>query len=287
MKIQPRSQSRQSRTPNLFMLSALWFLGVFALNIACTWDAPPQPQQEKSKSVSLDFPEAAVPGIPTATLVEEAGLFPEAAPQVNPISDSPARVKPRTVHLPEASASVAVASTEAKTIQPIEKAKRKTAAPDSEDWEKALAKVIENRPVFRMPENSKTKSTPLPTVSYKEGLVQVVKAVSCAGIEKRRPFDRRSVFTPKDDKVWIWLHLSNTGDPTKVKLLWKKEGETRWRVTLNVGKGKRWRTWARKTMGVGSIGNWSVEVHDLEGNILDTLQFHVQEPRDVSLNSDV
>ena len=55
--------------------------------------------------------------------------------------------------------------------------------------------------------------------------------------------------------------------------LWKKDGVKIWTVDLNVGHGRRWRTWARKAIRRVNVGSWTVEVQDRAGNLLETVAY--------------
>ena len=112
--------------------------------------------------------------------------------------------------------------------------------------------------------------------AFQAGDIEVLRAVTCANVDQRRPVDVKETFTTKDDKVWVWLQLKNKGPATTVDLVWKKDGQRKWKVDLNVGHGRRWRTWARKSIHRVNVGAWTVEVHDAAGNVLDTLAFNVK-----------
>jgi hypothetical protein len=96
------------------------------------------------------------------------------------------------------------------------------------------------------------------------------------GVEKRTPLGVASEFTTDAEKVWAFIKVKNTNEPTKIRMVWKKDGKARMDVKLRVGKSKGWRTWSYRTIRKRDVGQWTVDVLTLEGDKLHTMKFEVK-----------
>ena len=99
----------------------------------------------------------------------------------------------------------------------------------------------------------------------------VVTAKAAKGVEKHQPVDEATEFAVKD-KVWIWTEV--TGAPnTKIKHVWKRDGNEEWSQELAIGDSKKWVTNSRRTVKAGS---YVVEIQDGEGKKLTEVAFSVK-----------
>ncbi|MDP6944977.1 MAG: DUF2914 domain-containing protein, partial [Myxococcota bacterium] len=112
--------------------------------------------------------------------------------------------------------------------------------------------------------------------------LHVVDAAVAHGVSRRQPV-RPSERFHVGQVVWAWTAVANRGETAPVTMLWRRDGVVRSRMTLEVGKSPRWRTWSRRTLRGHDVGAWQVEVLDAQGAILRTLSFEVA-PRPVDLS---
>ena len=123
---------------------------------------------------------------------------------------------------------------------------------------------------------------PAPIVRASEPRIQapaalaVVEATLAHGVSKRRPVRPATEFRV-GDVAWAWISVKNSGEAQPATMIWYRDGEVRSRLTLDIGKSPRWRTWSRRTMRSSDVGSWQVEVHDQHGEIIHTLRFDVIE----------
>ena len=60
-------------------------------------------------------------------------------------------------------------------------------------------------------------------------------------------------------------------------MVWKRNGKVRSTAKLKVGKSPGWRTWSRVNLHRWDAGQWSVEVSDKAGNLLQRTNFNVDD----------
>lgn len=94
-------------------------------------------------------------------------------------------------------------------------------------------------------------------------------------LEERQPVDRATTFKV-GEKIYGWVELANSGAETAIEMVWKRDGSESWRTTLSVGRGKTWRTWARKKFRKGDAGTWTVEIV-ADDKVLKSATFTVSE----------
>lgn len=87
-----------------------------------------------------------------------------------------------------------------------------------------------------------------------------------AGIENRRLVGKSDRFR-LGTKVWFWTRVEGGAAGDAVRHVWIHEGRTMSDVRLRVGSAS-WRTQSAKTMFDGSVGRWTVEARDLDGDVL-------------------
>ncbi|MDP6946698.1 MAG: DUF2914 domain-containing protein, partial [Myxococcota bacterium] len=102
--------------------------------------------------------------------------------------------------------------------------------------------------------------------------LEIVDAALALGVERRKPVQAGENFR-LGEKVWAWVSVRNPDPQAEITMVWKRDGVVRSRMTLNVGKSPRWRTWSRYTLRPTDEGLWTVEVLDAEGNLLHVMGF--------------
>ncbi len=115
-------------------------------------------------------------------------------------------------------------------------------------------------------------STMVAAPAAAEGEPVVREFVLTHGIVGREPTDDTNEFTTRDEKVFAFARINNTGAPTAVNIVWRHEGIQHGSVWLNVGESTGWRTWSSANL---KPGNWSVTLIDAGGSVLVERSFIV------------
>lgn len=98
--------------------------------------------------------------------------------------------------------------------------------------------------------------------------VKLTKLTFARKLEARRPVEAAESFSTDGGRIYGHLELENRGEPTRVVMIWERDGKVRQRSTLIVGRGKSWRTWSYLRAVEGSEGEWKVKVLDARGTAL-------------------
>ena len=116
--------------------------------------------------------------------------------------------------------------------------------------------------------------------------LRIIEGELAHGVSNRQPIGGSDSFEV-GDKVWAWVSVANTGDKAPITMVWRRDGVVRSRMTLDVGKSPRWRTWSRLKLRSYDVGTWTVDILDSSDNLLDVLRFDVDPgPVDVTLQTD-
>jgi hypothetical protein len=68
--------------------------------------------------------------------------------------------------------------------------------------------------------------------------------------------------------------VNESGEETTIKHVWYHNGE-KLRVSEFPVKGKKWRTYSKRDIDKGSVGNWRVDALDSDGNVLKSVEFRI------------
>jgi len=102
--------------------------------------------------------------------------------------------------------------------------------------------------------------------------VVVRDVVLTHNVAERMPTDSVDAFAADADVGYAFVRISNSGDPTQVKVVWSRNGVEQGAVPLNVGTSSGWRTWSSTNL---QPGNWRVQVVDANGGVLSQKDFSV------------
>ena len=97
---------------------------------------------------------------------------------------------------------------------------------------------------------------------------EVARAIFTVGIEDREPILTLRSIPDGMDEVYLFTDLRDFEGQT-VTHRWNYAGNTESEVSFDVG-GPRWRTWSRKSIPDHQRGEWSVDVIDGEGFIVES-----------------
>lgn len=106
-----------------------------------------------------------------------------------------------------------------------------------------------------------------------EAVAQVeVEASVAAAIVDRMPQNPTTSFPADVGTVYAWSRITGAAGTT-IQHVWIHDGQE-YPVTLEIG-GSPWRTWSSKAIPAEWAGDWTVEVRDAAGTVLQTLSFTV------------
>ena len=103
----------------------------------------------------------------------------------------------------------------------------------------------------------------------------VARLVVGTDVQAREPIGVADVFPAGTQTVCCFLEAREITQVTEVEMVWFFGDEEVARVPLTLGAGARWRTYSRKQIGAHR-GNWKVDLQDMAGQILGTVQFMVE-----------
>jgi hypothetical protein len=111
-----------------------------------------------------------------------------------------------------------------------------------------------------------------PVAAQEQGVT--VEAVVARDVVDREPVDAGTVFTADVERLFCWMRVQGAEAGTVIEHVWKFAGYE-WAVPLEVG-GTHWRTFSNKVIMPEWTGEWTVEIRDESGNVLETVTFTVQ-----------
>ena len=100
-------------------------------------------------------------------------------------------------------------------------------------------------------------------VSAEDG---VARAIFTSGIENKEPVDELGQLTADSSKIYFFTEIRGMEGHT-ISHRWEQGGEVRAEVSFEVG-GNRWRVWSSKNLMASWLGEWTVSVLDIGGNVL-------------------
>jgi Protein of unknown function (DUF2914) len=117
---------------------------------------------------------------------------------------------------------------------------------------------------------AKTPATRAPAASL------TISRLEIAGsIENREPVDIAASFPSTQEKVYCYIEFKDVPQDTTITYVWTLGQNDMGKVTQQVKKSSRWRTWANKSLG-GMKGDWKVDVLDESGAVLKSATFKVE-----------
>lgn len=108
-----------------------------------------------------------------------------------------------------------------------------------------------------------------------EPLFTVERMVIAGSIENRRPVGVVNVFSSSTEKVYCYLEAVDVLEDTDVVFVWYYKDRAMARIELPLRRSSRWRTYSSKKLA-GLKGVWKVELEDIDGNVLKTVEFSVE-----------
>ena len=115
----------------------------------------------------------------------------------------------------------------------------------------------------------------LPASSMDDQKFTISRMVISERVTDREPDGIADTFSADTETVFCFLETQNINVDTAISFVWYFEGQEKARITLPLQKGMRWRTFSSKKLA-NMKGNWTVELKDNSGIVLNTVSFKVQ-----------
>jgi len=106
-----------------------------------------------------------------------------------------------------------------------------------------------------------------------DGDLRVTKAVMARTMEEREPTGEATAFPRDVGQIVCFTRLDAPAD-TVIYHVWRHGETLHAKVQLSVGEGS-WRTWSRKRIHPSWTGEWTVDIEDETGKVLETLRFTI------------
>ena len=114
-----------------------------------------------------------------------------------------------------------------------------------------------------------------PTAPAPAAALAISRMEIASSVENREPVGIAASFPETQEKVYCYLEFKDVPQDATVTYVWTLGQNDMGKVTQQVKKSSRWRTWASKTIG-GMKGNWKVDVMDESGAVLKSATFMVE-----------
>ena len=103
----------------------------------------------------------------------------------------------------------------------------------------------------------------------------ITRMVICQGVSDREPNGITDTFSVDAETVFSFLEAKDIEFDTTISFVWYFEGQEKARISLPLQEGKRWRTYSSKKLA-NLKGNWSVELQENSGIVLNSVSFRVE-----------
>jgi len=119
-----------------------------------------------------------------------------------------------------------------------------------------------------------TQSEPAASEAQESGLT-VSRMVMAGSVENREPVGTAESFPASQDKVYCYVELKDITEDMNITFDWSLGEKDMGKVTQQVKKSSRWRTWSNKSIN-GMKGDWTVDLMNDAGDILKSASFKVE-----------
>ena len=99
----------------------------------------------------------------------------------------------------------------------------------------------------------------------------ITASAELAGIGRSRYL---TAFPAEQEKVFCYVELKDVAKDTSITFVWTFGQNEMGKVTQQIKKSSRWRTWSSKSLG-GMKGDWKVDILDESGAVLKSASFKV------------
>ncbi len=102
--------------------------------------------------------------------------------------------------------------------------------------------------------------------------IEIPEAVITTAVVDRAPVDAVESYPVTVGKLYCFTRVSGAIEDTFITHVWYYQDDEMARVDLPV-RSSNWRTWSSKSFLPSWAGQWRVDVHDAQGNVLVSLPF--------------
>ncbi len=103
----------------------------------------------------------------------------------------------------------------------------------------------------------------------------VARMEIAGSVENREPVNVAGTFPASTEKVYCYVELKDVPEDTSITFVWSLGQNEMGKVTQQIRKSARWRTWSSKLLG-GLKGDWKVDLEDASGAVLKSATFKVE-----------
>jgi len=118
-------------------------------------------------------------------------------------------------------------------------------------------------------------SATTPAAPVRAAGLTIARMEIASSVENREPVGIAASFPATQEKVFCYLEFKDVPQDTTITYVWTLGQNDMGKVTQQVKKSSRWRTWANKSLG-GMKGDWKVDVLDESGAVLKSATFKVE-----------
>lgn len=106
--------------------------------------------------------------------------------------------------------------------------------------------------------------------------IRVDRAAIALYVEDREPVGEDTSFAPDVGQLACFSKIVGAEGDITIYHVWRHGPTERAKVALSV-RSSAWRTWSTKRILSGWTGDWTCEVQDEDGNVLETVSFTIRE----------
>ncbi|MDK9718053.1 MAG: DUF2914 domain-containing protein [Trichlorobacter sp.] len=109
------------------------------------------------------------------------------------------------------------------------------------------------------------------------GSLSITELAVTTKVSKGKPIDAVHRISHRTVKALYCFSRTQTDDTaeTMIKHVWSRGGQVMKETDLVV-KGKRWRAYSTLPVDASSVGNWRVDVKDVAGTVIKSVEFRIQ-----------
>jgi hypothetical protein len=107
------------------------------------------------------------------------------------------------------------------------------------------------------------------------GDLVVSRLAVARGVQGREPVDEGTSFPQDAGHLVCFTKIEGAVGETSIFHVWSYQGEEMARIELTV-RGSSWRTWSKKNILSGHLGEWVVSIEGVEGEVLASTTFTIE-----------
>ena len=108
-----------------------------------------------------------------------------------------------------------------------------------------------------------------------EGVLVVSRLAVARGVQDREPVDEGTSFPSDSGHLVCFTKIEGAVGEDSIFHVWSYGGEEMARIELTV-RGPSWRTWSKKNILPGHLGEWSVSIEGAGGEVFASTTFTIE-----------